>query len=240
MKILFILIPIIGFSIGQYMTEVFLLSENSKNEMSYAHHSNLSEDLDETSGLAFSVKRPHLLYQINDSGNAPIIFRTDLEGNIESSLDLGVASKDFESLSVARCGNTTCIYVFDTGDNLHLRNRYQIYEISEDNFELKNLKALKKWSIHYPDGMSHDTEASAYNPKTHKILLFTKGAKSQVFELDLNDLQKEMKQIAELNIYKVTGSAYHKGYFYIMNLNSIYKIDEKGSIKIRLLRSLKK
>ena len=63
--------------------------------------------------------------------------------------------------------------------------------------------------------------------KTHKILLFTKGAKSQVFELDLNDLQKEMKQIAELNIYKVTGSAYHKGYFYIMNLNSIYKIDEK-------------
>ena len=79
--------------------------------------------------------------------------------------------------------------------------------------------------------MSHDTEASAYNPKTHKILLFTKGAKSQVFELDLNDLQKEMKQIAELNIYKVTGSAYHNGYFYIMNLNSIYKIDEKDIYK---------
>ena len=117
----------------------------------------------------------------------------------------GVASKDFESLSVARCGNTTCIYVFDTGDNLHLRNRYQIYEISEDNFELKNLKALKKWSIHYPDGMSHDTEASAYNPKTHKILLFTKGAKSQVFELDLNDLQKEMKQIAELKFIRSLG-----------------------------------
>ena len=58
--------------------------------MSYENHSNLSEDLDETSGLAFSVKRPHLLYQINDSGNAPIIFRTDLERKTSSPASIWV------------------------------------------------------------------------------------------------------------------------------------------------------
>ena len=78
MKILFILIPIIGFSIGQYMTEVFLLSENSKNEMSYAHHSNLSEDLDETSGLAFSVKRPIYFIKSTTLEMQSIIFRQTL------------------------------------------------------------------------------------------------------------------------------------------------------------------
>ena len=200
----------------------------------------LEEMLEETSGLAFSLKRPKLVYQINDSGNDPILYRTRLDGSIESSLKLDkVGRHDFESISLVKCGDKNCIYIFDTGDNLHLRTTYSIYKLSEDDFEAKLTKNIERIDFNYPYNSKHDIEATAYNPESRKLLMFTKGSKSKVFELNL-EANLKLKEVTSLDIYKATGAAYHDGYYYIINLNSIFKISEKDIYDRKQPKALEK
>ncbi len=117
--LLFFIIVFISLNLGSSLDKYTTIFENRAMDKSYDKSWNLEQTLEETSGLAFSLKRPKLLYQINDSGNDPILYRTRLDGSTESSLKLDkVGRHDFESISLAKCGDKNCIYIFDTGDNI--------------------------------------------------------------------------------------------------------------------------
>lgn len=224
--LLFFVLMTLSIGLGNSLDKYTTIFQNRAMDKSYKKSSNLDAILNETSGLDFSLKRPELLYQINDSGNDPILYRTRLDGSIESSLKLDIGMHDFESITLAKCGDKNCIYIFDTGDNLHIRSSYSIYQITEQDYEAKHYKKLKRIDFSFPEGRRHDTEATAYNFQSNKLLLFTKGSKSIVFELNLEH-KPRLKQVAKLEIYKATGAAYFRGYYYILNLNSIFKISEK-------------
>ena len=149
---LFFLITLfISLNLGSSLNKYTIIFENRTMDESYEKSWNLEEILEETSGLAFSLKRPQLLYQINDSGNEAILYRTRLDGTIESSLKLAnVGRHDFESISLAKCGTKTCIYIFDTGDNLHIRSTYSIYKLSEEDFEAKLKQNIERIDFNYP------------------------------------------------------------------------------------------
>ena len=69
--------------------------------------------------------------------------------------------------------------------------------------------------------------------------MFTKGSKSRVFELNL-EAKTKLKEVTSLNIYKATGAAYHDGYYYIINLKSVFKISEKDIYEKKQAEALEK
>ena len=90
---------------------------------------------------------------------------------------------------------------------------------------LKYIESLRG-DFNFPDMRHHDVEASAYDPNSDSFYIFTKAAKSRVFSFKIGENIK-LKKVTELDIPKVSGAAFYKENFYIINLESIYRIKLK-------------
>lgn len=77
----------------------------------------------EASGLV-AINDDSLLW-VNDSGNPPLIFMTDLRGRLLDSIHIeGAQNRDWEDLSWDRRGN---IFIGDVGNNCHCREDLVVY-----------------------------------------------------------------------------------------------------------------
>ena len=131
--------------------------------------------LTESSGVQVSRTQPGVLWTFNDSGNPPELFATDTGGR-----DLGVfthpafQNHDWESLSTVPCGESSCLYVGDTGDNREVRNEIQIYRWPEPRLgDPSPAIAPARLRVRYAD-RPHDTEAIFAQPDG-TLNLVTKG-----------------------------------------------------------------
>jgi hypothetical protein len=136
-----------------------------------------SRDISESSGVAVSRRHPGLLWTHNDSGSDPILFAVDLGGHeLGRFIVSGAKAVDWEDIALGRCpqGNSSCLFIGDTGDNDQRRNHASIYVLPEpDTVGGTRTVAARRIRVSYPDG-PQDVEALAVT-SAGDILLITRG-----------------------------------------------------------------
>ena len=131
--------------------------------------------LEETSSLAQSFLVPDRLYQMNDSGDGPNIYLTDLKGTYLGSFELlGVKPRDVEALGSGACPDQKageyCLYVGDIGDNLFRRQDTELTIVKEQVAYPPLVDPVLKMKMRYPDG-PHNAEGMALHPNGDLIII---------------------------------------------------------------------
>jgi hypothetical protein len=86
----------------------------------------------ELSGLAASWRNPGVLWAVADSGNPAVVYALGPTGTVLGGLRLvGAVNTDWEDVAVGACGQGSCIYVADIGDNLGLRATKRVLRVAE-------------------------------------------------------------------------------------------------------------
>ncbi|MFC6858991.1 hypothetical protein [Zunongwangia atlantica] len=176
-------------------------------------------DVEEASGLAYSVKNPGMLWTHNDSGNDNELFLINAQtGELEATYEIkGIKNKDWEDVEVTidpRSGEPY-IYISDTGDNKEKRSDYKIYRFKEpkykkgDKKEKWKPKDLSKIKLKYPD-KNHDAEALFVDPFTLDIFLVTKrDSRSIVYVLPFpakKEKKNKLIKVGELSFNRVSAA----------------------------------
>jgi hypothetical protein len=87
--------------------------------------------LPEASGLAASRVNPDIFWGHNDSAE-PYVFAVDGSGQVRGRVRIAGASvADWEAITAAPCGNQSCLYIGDIGDNNRARPSITIYRTVE-------------------------------------------------------------------------------------------------------------
>lgn len=126
----------------------------------------------ESSGLAVSRKHDGIVYTINDSGHAPLVFAIDLA----SGRTVGVTRVeggdllDTEALAIDRDGT---LWIADTGDNDESRSDAALYALPEQGPGEHSVRA-RRYPISY-DAESRNVEALLVHPETGQKVLISKG-----------------------------------------------------------------
>lgn len=89
-----------------------------------------------------------LIWMINDAGNPPIVYGTDLKGKIVKSLKINAENNDWEELTTDDKGN---LYIGDFGNNNNKRTDLVILKIKKEDLESTVPIVTEKISFHYPD-----------------------------------------------------------------------------------------
>ncbi|HEX6644814.1 MAG TPA: hypothetical protein VF037_09050 [Gemmatimonadales bacterium] len=136
--------------------------------------------LDESSGLAASRAHRGVLWTVEDSGNEAEIHAIDTAGAVLGTWRVkGARNRDWEAVSVGPCGDRTCVYIADTGDNAERRDSVMLYRVVEParlvGGELEVDGAL---ALEYPGG-ARDVESLAALPDGGQLLV-SKGRKGPV------------------------------------------------------------
>ncbi|XP_062595957.1 uncharacterized protein LOC134257346 [Saccostrea cucullata] len=98
------------------------------------------EDLTDASGLAASRKFKNVLYTHNDGNGGPYIYAINAtSGALIASLRIANAKNhDWEDIAVGPCGNSSCIYIADSGKK-HSTPKNTIYRVLEPDFIIRNM-----------------------------------------------------------------------------------------------------
>lgn len=112
----------------------------------------------EASGIALSRRTPGIIWSHNDSG-APVLFAFDTSGKARGQVQVtGMSVDDWEDLAVGPCGQGSCLYLADIGDNNRGRRQITIYRVPEPRPDEKATAPVEALHAAYPDG-PHDAEA---------------------------------------------------------------------------------
>ncbi len=133
--------------------------------------------LDELSGLAVSWKNPDILWAMEDHAGENAVYGLDAAGSTVARIELlDVVNNDWEDLAVGPCGDDTCIFVGDIGDNSHDRPWHGVLRFPEPELTGVEVEALSVtpdvFPYVYPDG-NWDSESMAILP-TGMPVLFSK------------------------------------------------------------------
>lgn len=136
-------------------------------------------ELPEASGVAASRAWPDLLWAVNDSGR-PRLLAIGENGESRGQVEItGAAVGDWEDISTSRCGNGSCVYIADIGDNREQRSTVRVYRLPEPSLGVKTRQA--NWmDLQFPD-RPHDAEAMFVLPDDH-LYVITKESTSVVYQ----------------------------------------------------------
>jgi hypothetical protein len=155
----------------------------------------------EASGLAASRSTAGRLWMHNDSGD-PRMFAVDTNGKITGSVTLeGVSMVDWEAMASAPCGQRSCLYLGDIGDNNGNRGSITVYRVPEPASGEGRAQADAAFTASYPDG-SHDAETLLASPDG-RLYVVTKGEAGPVA---LYQLPADAKAGATVRMERVGGS----------------------------------
>ncbi len=134
----------------------------------------LPDALHESSGVASSLAHPGTIWSHNDGGE-PLLFALDMEGRLLARIPFhGGAVWDWEDMAVSRCGDWSCLYLADIGDNEEIRDPVRLLRIREptDLDEEVSLTA-EEFPVSLPDG-PRDMEAIFVLPE-EEVFFVSKG-----------------------------------------------------------------
>ena len=201
-------------------TNAIIFSQNVVQDI------NLSKKLDETSGLEIIGNQ---LITINDSGNNPILFYLDKNGNIAKERKIECCkNNDWESLAV----DDEFIYIADFGNNYDTRKNLSIIKIPI----AENINESEIINFSYPEQKKFrriyrrsEYDAEALISFEDKLLIFTKNKRkkiTEIYSLPKNEGNYQAKKIGSLNTDSiVTGGDYDKA-TNTLALTSTIKFDE--------------
>lgn len=189
----------------------------------------LDADLTEMSGLVRAGDES--LAHVQDSGNDPFLIFTKRDGSVLEKIRFAEISTDPEELERSECpwGGSSCIYVFDTGDNFHWRSERNIWAVEESSLRSKKPR-IENLVFTFPGGERIDSEAATIVGST--IYLFAKERKhARVFALDKSAWTKGeriAKLVDDLPFTILTGATSTKDGSRILLLNW------KGAVELSL------
>lgn len=134
--------------------------------------------LNEISGVAASWRNPGVLWVIEDHAGPNEVTAIDNAGNKLGQLVLeGAVNHDWEDVAVGPCGETTCLFVGDIGDNDHDRTWHGVLRVEEPEVPLTGGFSASltpdTFAYVFPDDGHWDSEALAVLPDGLPVL-FTK------------------------------------------------------------------
>ena len=155
-------------------TNAIIFSQNVVQDI------NLSKKLDETSGLEIIGNQ---LITINDSGNNPILFYLDKNGNIIKERKIECCkNNDWESLAA----DDEFIYIADFGNNYDNRKNLSIIKIPI----AENINESEIINFSYPEQKKFTTiyRSSQYDAEAlisidKKLIIFTKNKLKKITEI---------------------------------------------------------
>lgn len=133
-------------------------------------------DIDELSGLAASRRFPGVLYGINDSGGAAVVFAIDPSGATVARLTLPrLDARDWEAIAPGwDSDGRPVLWIGDIGDNQSNQDRVRLVRISEPAELADQDVEWQDYWIRYSDG-PHNAEALLVDPRDGTISVATKG-----------------------------------------------------------------
>jgi len=149
-----------------------------------------SPELTEISGLAVSRKTPGLLWAINDSRNAPLVYGLSTKGVLLRTYEIdGATNWDWEDLAGFHYRGTDFLVIADVGDNRSKRPFNTLYCVREPAPDYQKNGVLKlEWEMKF--SYEHgplDCEAVAVDATNQKIYLLSKrNAIPVLYELPLD------------------------------------------------------
>ncbi|XP_062595956.1 uncharacterized protein LOC134257345 [Saccostrea cucullata] len=131
------------------------------------------KDLDDASGLAASRKFKNVLYTHSDGGGGPYIYAiNETSGSLIATFRIANAKNhDWEDIAVGPCGNSTCIYIADSGQNYHSKSSANtIYRVLEPDFIIRSMDqdlpldsiAQYTWSEEQSETLMVDPKGEVY------------------------------------------------------------------------------
>lgn len=171
--------------------------------------------LKEASGLAID-KENDIFWMINDSGNKPILYGLNVNGDIIKEITIKAKNRDWEDLTLDDKGN---IYIGDFGNNANDRKHLVILKISKDSLKT-NKKTItpEKISFVYPkqkkfpptkDKYHFDCESFFFYKDS--LYLFTKSrtstnkGKTNLYQLPSKKGHYKAKYISTFNTCEENG-----------------------------------
>ena len=155
-------------------------------------------ELPEGSGAAASRRHPGRIWAHNDSG-AAVLVALDDGGSVAGRVRLtGVDLDDWEAIAVGPCGEDSCVYIGDIGDNNANRDRITIYRLPEPDIGTDSVAVRDVFHATYPDG-PHDAEALLVTPQGD-IFVVTKGETGPVA---IYQFPRDMKAGATVKLTRV-------------------------------------
>ena len=119
----------------------------------------LPKQLKEVSGIVFS-ESSNLIWSLEDSGNANVIYGLDENGKLEKSITISQTENvDWEDITKDKLGN---LYIGDFGNNDNERQDLAIYKIAKDSLKNQSVIPAYKISFAYP-------EQTEFPPKKSKL-----------------------------------------------------------------------
>lgn len=126
--------------------------------------------LPEASGVAVSRRTPGVIWSLNDSGE-PLLFALDASGAVKGRVRVtGATTNDWEDLSIGPCGQGSCLYVADIGDNRTSRRSITVYRVPEPRATDASTAPAEVFTAAYPDG-AHDAEALFLDSSGHAYVV---------------------------------------------------------------------
>ena len=139
----------------------------------------LPEDVRESSGLAIGGRDPGVFWTHNDAGNDPELFAIDASGTLLQRVRVAGADLiDWEDIESAPCGEETCLYVADIGDNDADRERITVYRVIEPPATASETVPADAFHARFPDG-PRDAE-SLFTDGSGVLYLVTKGRRETI------------------------------------------------------------
>lgn len=144
--------------------------------------------IQETSGIYASQKNKPILWVVNDSGNAPVLYAILPDGRRlrEFAIEGAIKNTDWEDLAGFQYEGKDFLVIADVGDNKARRKFCSLFIVKEpDPGATGPLKLQWQMRFNYEDG-PRDCEAVAVDTANQRILLLSKRQKPPVlYELPL-------------------------------------------------------
>jgi hypothetical protein len=140
--------------------------------------------INESSGIAPSIRYRGAFWTHNDSGDSARIFLINKNGETLATVNIkGVSAIDWEDIATFRLGDDGYVLIADIGDNARKRENCILYGIREpaismnsENQEAPSIEVEPSLHIRfsYEDG-PHDCEAVAIDPTQSTVYLVSKA-----------------------------------------------------------------
>lgn len=147
----------------------------------------LPAGLDEVSGMVASMRNPGVLWMIEDSGNEADVYAVTPAGTLVGVVHVaGVPNIDWEDLALAPCGEDSCLWVGDIGDNDARRGDLAMFRVREPIFddEHESEQAPDVFPFAYPGGPQDAESLVVSGDGTPYVLTKRDDGRTQVYAID--------------------------------------------------------
>ncbi len=157
----------------------------------------MPKELSETSGLFCDVDG---MYSLNDSGNAPIIYRINYQGEIIERTRLPLTNKDWEAITA----DASSFYIADVGNNKGKREQVEIHKVNRSNVNDFTTITLKYEGNDASNNIpyAHDFDSEAMVKHGDDLLLFSKSWKTgitHVYKVNEGEIEQTISTFASID-----------------------------------------